>query len=152
MPVSHYVAKCRIAGAESMDKRPLPMKWRKAVEALLSFPTVGEAATAAGVSRRTLARWLSCPGFLDAYRAGAKTVYGRCLATLSTGATEAAEALRACLLSPRPADRIAAARVLLEQTHKARELFDLDTRLAALEAALASKNGTGHAMPFGRGV
>jgi hypothetical protein len=131
-----------------MDK-PLPMKWRKAVEALLSCPTVGEAATAAGVSRRTLGRWLLCPGFLDAYRTGAQTVYGRCLATLSTGATEAAEALRECLQSSRPADRIAAARALLEQTHKARELCDLESRLAELEATAASKDGNGHAPTTG---
>jgi hypothetical protein len=137
------------------NKRPLPPKKQKAVEALLSFPTIGEAATAAGVDRRTLCRWLSCPDFLDAYRDAAETVYRRCLSTLSTGATEAAETLRACLHATRDGDRIAAARALLDGAHKARELCDLETRLAALEAAVADKNGNDHATPFasnGRGV
>jgi hypothetical protein len=132
-----------------MDKQPLPLKWRKGVEALLSCPTVSDAATAAGVCRRTLDRWLSDPGFLAAYRGAAETVYSRCLATLSTGATEAAETLRACLQAPRPADRIAAAKALLDGAHKIRELCDVEARLAALEAAAARKNGSGQAMPLG---
>jgi hypothetical protein len=111
------------------------MKWRRAIEALLTHATITEAAVAAGISRRTLGRWLLCRPFIGAYRAGAQTVYERCLATLSVGSTEAAETLRAAQGSARPSDRIAAARVLLEQTHRIRELCDLEVRLADLEAA-----------------
>ena len=41
----------------------LTPKQHRALVALVSSPTVGEAAKAAGVSERTLARWLSDPAF-----------------------------------------------------------------------------------------
>ncbi len=47
----------------------LTVKQRVAIRALLRTPTVEEAAIAAGVTERTLRRWLGRPGFVAEYYA-----------------------------------------------------------------------------------
>ena len=60
------------------------------------------------------------------------------------GAEKALEALHGVLDddAARPSEKVAAARVLLDQAHRAAEALDWNARLAALERALEAREET----------
>ena len=99
-------------------------KREQAIAALLSAPSLGEAARLAGIGEATLRRWLREPDFATAYRAARRQalepVVGRHLAA-------AAESVQ-----------VRAAQILLEQAFRAVELMDLAERVEALEAREAA--------------
>ncbi len=57
------------------------------------------------------------------------------------GAEKALEALHGVLDddAARPSEKVAAARILLDQAHRAAEVLDLDERMSALEKALEAR-------------
>ena len=57
-----------------------------------------EAAKAAGISMRTLMRWLKLPDFQTAYREARRTAYSQAIAKLQQGATAAATILLKVML------------------------------------------------------
>jgi hypothetical protein len=78
---------------------------------------------------------------------------GRALGKLADGMADAGDVLRALLGAEiPPAVRLGACRTMLELGTKLRESVELESRLAALEATAAGKNGNGHATPIGRGA
>jgi hypothetical protein len=69
-------------------------KQEDAIAALLTQRNVEEAARAAGISVRTLLRWLKLPEFQTAYRQARRDAFGQATARLQQGASAAR--LRLC--------------------------------------------------------
>jgi len=108
-----------------------------AIAALLSQRNQEEAAKTAGVSKRTLNRWLSMPVFQAAYREARRAAMSQANARLQQAASAAVSALLKVLVDPStPASaRVRAADCVLARGNQGIENEDLDVRLAALERA-----------------
>jgi len=109
----------------------------QAIAALLMHPTVEAAATAAGVTKRTLTRWQREAEFAAAYREARREVVQQATTKLSASCVRAVETLDKIMdMETAPAtSRIMAARTVLEYAHRGLELDDLAVRVDALEAA-----------------
>jgi hypothetical protein len=105
----------------------------RAVAALLSAPSVEQAATRAGLSRATLCRWMREPDFQVALRAARREVVDATIGRPQAVTTEAVTALHEALTCQAPTVRVSAARALLEFSFRSVELMDLEDRIAALE-------------------
>lgn len=115
----------------------------RAVAGLLSTRTIAEAAETAGVGTRTLERWLSeDPAFITEYRSARRRVVEGAVSRLQDATTEAVECLKRNLDCGSPATEVRAALGILDQSIKAVEIYDLESRLAALEAR--EEGGDGH--------
>lgn len=113
----------------------------RALTALMCERTITAAATKAGCSERTLRRWLSSEPFALAFRAAARESVREATTALLACQLEAVSVLRAALVGGTPADRVRAARALLELGAKVTEI-DLDERLRQLEEEVRSWDGT----------
>lgn len=106
-----------------------------AVLALAQGQTNGQAATKAGVSTRTILRWLEDDDFRqeidDTRTALLRVAVGR----LAAGATLAVDALVDALATEKGQARVQAARTLLDACLKLRESLELEQRITALEAS-----------------
>lgn len=115
----------------------------RAVEALLAFGEVTRAADAVGVNRATIRRWRQTPAFDAALRAAeaeALDGVGRRLTRLSAAALDVIDQVLADAGAP-AALRIRAADLVLARLLQVRELVEIEDRLAALEAAVAAREG-----------
>jgi hypothetical protein len=112
-------------------------KMEAAIAALLSQRNQEEAAKTAGVSKRTLIRWLSLPVFQAAYREARRAAMSQANARLQQAASAAVSALLKVLVDPSTpaAARVRAADCVLARGNQGIENEDLDVRLAALERA-----------------
>ena len=112
-------------------------KQEAAIAALLSQRNQEEAAKTAGVSKRTLIRWLSLPVFQAAYREARRAAMSQANARLQQAASAAVSALLKVLVDPSTpaAARVRAADCVLARGNQGIENEDLDVRLAALERA-----------------
>ena len=106
-----------------------------AILALLTHPSIPEAAKAAQVSPKTLWRWMQREDFQAAYQRARREVVRRGLANLQEAVTEAVQTLRDVMADPKaPASaRVSAARTVLESALRAVEIEDLQKRLAEIE-------------------
>jgi transposase-like protein len=118
-------------------KPKLGSKQEAAVLALLSSKNVEEAARAAGVTPRTLYRWMNESEFDAAYRAARRQAYGQSISRLQQGSTAAATTLLKVMVdvATPPSTRVRAAEAVLNHAAKAIEIEDIDARLRELEAA-----------------
>lgn len=117
----------------------LTTKQRAAIAALLEGQTKGQAATAAGVGRQTVSRWLSEPAFAAALKDGGDAAVKLAavrLAALTEGAINAIAATVAAPTTPGASVRLRAADTLLGHVLKIREQADILERIAALEMRL----------------
>ena len=108
---------------------------RKYLVAVLEHATLEAAATALNLAPSTFRSRTSSPQFLEALREARRAAVRRAAAQLSHRACEAVSVLLAVLrddLAPHSV-RVSAARTILEQTHRAAELDDVEERVAALE-------------------
>lgn len=108
-----------------------------ALVALISEPTLREAANKAGISEATLWRWLQDPEFQEKYRTARRQAVSQSITQLQKISSEAVETLREVMNSKEtpPASRVTAARAVLEMSIKAVEVEDLAVRIEALEKA-----------------
>lgn len=115
----------------------LTPKQARAVAALLEQPTIGEAAAAASVNKRTLERWLALPCFRAALKTGQQTAIDTAARRLAGGMGKALDVLKEIMHDPdeRSSNRIRAAAVWLDQA-KLTELQEIEERLARLEERL----------------
>lgn len=103
--------------------------------------SVEEAATAAAVSARTVANWLTEQPFqarVDELRGG---MVARAAGKLADAMAEAADVLRALLKSDAEGIRLRAADRLTELGLKVAEVADLQKRLDQLEARFQAREG-----------
>jgi uncharacterized protein (UPF0147 family) len=116
----------------------------QAIAALMSQPTIGEAAQVAGVGVETLRLWLKDPAFCEAYRRERRAFMAAVGASLQRAATHAVAALEAITKDPEApaAARVSSARVILEMSARTTEIEDIDSRLSALERSAAERDGS----------
>ena len=117
----------------------LGRKAEAAIVALLAHPTMPEAAKAAGISETSLWRWLQRDDFRKKYRDAQDKVFDGALGSLQGASTEAVDCLKRNLTSGTASAEVQAAKVILEYTIKARELFGMEARITQLEAALKAR-------------
>ncbi len=114
----------------------LSRKQKKAIAALLSEATVEEAAAVAGISDRTIYRWLQ---FSDTFRHALAEAEAQAVAaaarSIAAGSFEAVSVLRSVANSPEAdnRERIAAANSLLSHTPKLRLLGSLESAIEELQ-------------------
>jgi hypothetical protein len=122
-----------MAGRKSM----LGRKQEETIAALLTQRNLDEAAKAAGISMRTLMRWLKLSEFQAAYREARRTAYSQAVAKLQQGATAAATTLLKVMLDQgTPASvKVRAAECVMNHSSKAIEIEDVEYRVAELERA-----------------
>jgi phage terminase small subunit len=105
------------------------------IAALLSCPTIAQAARTAGIAEVTAGRWLKAPSFQEAYRTARRHAVQHAIALTKKATSTAVETLEAIMQDPEaPASaRVSAAKAVLETALKGVELEDLESRIAALE-------------------
>jgi len=112
-----------------------PRKKDQAILALLTHPTIAEAADTAGVSEVTLWRWLKDQDFQQSYREATHQIVQQAISRLQQVSGEAVDVLREVMTdnTKPPSSRVAAARIVLDITLRSVELEDLEGRIEALE-------------------
>ncbi len=129
----------------SAKKHPggVTAKQEWAIGALLSQPSVKQAAEATPISYATLRRWLAHDErFREAYRDARRAVVEQATARLQSAAAQAVSVLLAVALNPdahEPA-RVGAARTILEFAYRGMEADDLANRIENLERLAAAVN------------
>ena len=118
-------------------------KEEAAIAALLAEPTIAGAAVKAGVSERTLVRWLQEPAFKTQYRAARRSLVESAVARLQQAASDAVDALSRNLSCGTPAVEVGAAKAILDQAIKGVELVDLVERVEQLEQVAATSEDRG---------
>ncbi len=121
----------------------LNRKQEQAIAALLSCPTIGEAARATGISESTLLRWLQQDEFQDHYREARREAIGQAIANLQKASSEAVKTLQDVMkdmTAPAPA-RVSAAKIVLDTAIKAVEIEDLAARVEELERFAEEERG-----------
>lgn len=115
-----------------------PRKKQEAIAALLTQPTIREAAKTAGVGEKTLWRWLQNQEFQEAYREAKRRVVEEGISKLQQVCGEAVKTLEEIMRNQEnpPSSRVTAARIILEMTIKAVEIDDLASRVEKLERTI----------------
>ena len=110
-------------------------KKEEAIIALLSQPSIDQAARVAGVGTRTLVRWMQTPEFKAAYHRARRDAFGQATARLQQASGAAVSTiLRIMLDKDAPvASRLRAAESVVDHAAKAIEIEDIEARVAALE-------------------
>ena len=105
-----------------------------AIAALISTRTTEEAAKQAGISVRTLIRWMKNPGFREEWLAIRRDSVSQATARLQKAAGSAAYILTKALVDPTvPPAILKAAQCVLEMALKGLHAEDFDIRLTKLE-------------------
>jgi hypothetical protein len=108
----------------------------EAIAALLTCPTIREAAASIGVNETTLVRWLNDSTFKAEYQRARRQVLESALAKLQAATGKAVDTLVRLLEGDSPNAACRAAALILEHAHKAQEWIDLSGRVEQLEATL----------------
>ena len=122
------------------------LRQKRAIEALLTTPNLTEAASVAGVSRKTLYKWLKQPAFQQALQQAeqeALAALQRRLVALGSGAADALE--QAMRPTEETRYRLRASDIVLGRLLQLRELVELEARIAALEQRLSGEGPGGEA-------
>jgi hypothetical protein len=106
-----------------------------AIVALLSEPTIAEAAGKVGIGERTLLRWLADPDFGTRYREARRRALDQAVSGLQQAAGKAVAVLVTIAedQTAPPAARVSAARTVLDQAFRGMEVLDLADRIEQLE-------------------
>lgn len=109
----------------------------KALAALLTEPTKGDAAKAAGISRRTLSKYLQDEDFKRAYNEAFESLIADATRVAQGSLSPAMVTLRQIMEDKKvnAAVRVQAARSILEYGMKLNEQYDIIERLKRLEEA-----------------
>ena len=114
-------------------EEPLDPQWDLAITALMAQPTIVRAAEVAGISERTLRRWLANPPFRRAYREECRRVLATATSRLVGLLGPATEALGRALTCGVPAVEARAALDVFKLVADGVRVEDLGARLDALE-------------------
>jgi hypothetical protein len=112
--------------------------------ALMTCPTVRQAAAQAGVSLSTAKRWLGQPQFKQAYVEARRQALGETLAYLQQAMLGAVARLQALLIdaTSTPMIQLGAAKALLDYGLRAAELEHVVERLERIETHFLTQKGT----------
>jgi len=112
-----------------------------ALQAVLSHPTLKDAAAAAGVGDATLWRYMNDPEFSRRLREARREAVGHAAARLQGGASEAVAVLRELITKEEapPAARITAARTVIDYSFRVIEQDELKARIEELERFILRK-------------
>lgn len=107
----------------------------KAIMALLTEPTVRQAAEKAGIGQATLFRWMQDPEFDEQYRTAKGLAFTQAINRLQQSTGKAVDTLNEVMDDgdAPPASRVSAAKTILELGIKVREQDEFEKRLAELE-------------------
>ena len=116
-------------------------KKEQAIAALLTSPTLTEAARACGIGETTLWRWLQDPDFAERYRQARKRALHIAINRLHRIASDAVTTLQVVAndANAPASSRVAAARVILETVLKMEEVEEIEARLTKIETMLGRK-------------
>jgi len=112
---------------------------RKAIAALLEYPTIEQVAEAIGVNPRTVYRWLDDADFRLALSQAEGEALDRVTRRLLILADKAIDAIEHVIDNPQyegASNKRLAAQAILDQVVKLRELRNIEARLADLEKAV----------------
>ena len=118
-------------------------KKEEAIAALLSQPTVEQAARAINVGTRTLVRWLQNPEIKQEYYKARRDAFGQATARFQQASGAAVMTPLKIMVDPNapPSTRVRAADSVLDHAAKAIEIEDIEARVAALEQANPRNGG-----------
>jgi len=112
-------------------------KLEQLIAALLVSPTIADAAKVAGIGDKTARRWLRDPDFAEQYRQARRSCMDQATAQLQQAMSESVETLREIQAGGESeAARVSAARTIIDNAIRSRELDDIAARLDALESAM----------------
>ena len=117
-------------------KQELSNRQKAVLSYFLEGATVAQASENAGVTERTIYRWLNEPGFKAELKAGEQAVLERTTRRLLALTETALDSLEQVLSEPAARGssvRLRAVQVALEQLLKFRDVFDIEERLSRLE-------------------
>jgi hypothetical protein len=119
----------------------LSAKQEAALSAVLSHPTLKEAALAAGISETTLWRYMQDGEFSKRLREARRDSVSHAVIRLQKASSEAVTVLRDLMMKEDapPAARISAARTVLDYSMRAVETDDLRARIEELEDFIRDK-------------
>ncbi|TEB08635.1 hypothetical protein Psch_02201 [Pelotomaculum schinkii] len=119
----------------SGGKPKITRKMEAAIAALLTAPTIAEAAAAVGVHEQTLWRWLQQEEFQGRYREAKRQAVAQAVARLQQATTKAVDTLEEVMDDDlaTPSSRVTAAKTVLDAAFKGIELDDLAARVDELE-------------------
>lgn len=109
--------------------------------AMLTAPTMKQAADQAGIGETTLFRWLKISEFEQAYRQARRQALDQSISRLQQAASHAVSTLQDVMgdeTAPH-SSKVSAARAILDISFKAFELDDLGARIETLERQLESR-------------
>lgn len=109
------------------------------MEALLTTTSMTKAAEAAGVSRRTVKRYLADADFSEEYEDRRKTLVKEAAAALQHSLSAAVDTLYEIVSTGSASERLSASRMILEYGLRYTELHDLAARLVAVEEVLKDR-------------
>ena len=114
----------------------LTNKQESLIAALLTYPTIAQAAKAVGISEATAGRWLKESAFQGAYREARRQALDRAMVMLEQGMLSAVAVVRTVMTAPDTpaATKVRAAMGILEMGLRAFELGEIEARIRALEA------------------
>ena len=117
------------------NRNKLSRNQEKALAALLSQPSVHDAAQAVGVGERTLWRWLQANDFKEAYRKARSQLVSRAIAHIQAGMGDAVRTLKDIIADKNapPTVRVSAAKAMIDFGMKGIEIEDLEYRVSELQ-------------------
>lgn len=114
-----------------------------AVVSMLAYPSLADAAKAVGISERALRNWSSRPDFVESVRLLRQQILSQGATRLTALVSDAIETLREALKAKKAADRVRAARSILEFQERL-DKGRLEERIATLEKELAARKPQGN--------
>jgi hypothetical protein len=109
----------------------------KAIIALLTEPTLKQAAKTIGINESTLWRWMQEDEFKKQYSSAKKMAVSQAISRMQQICGRAVEVLQEVMddpVAPAPS-RVTAAKTIIEMTLRAVEIEDLEERITQLEQA-----------------
>lgn len=120
----------------------LPPKKKRAIEALTTCGNITQAAEVSGITRDTLYRWMQEPAFQEAMKNAEREALRELSRRLVELAQQATSTLQEVMTHPQspPNARVQAARAVLDNLLRLREMIDFENRISHLEEEIINVN------------
>ena len=117
------------------NSEKLTPKQQVAIGALLTNSTIALAAVASRTSERTLFRWLNLDHFNAAFAATRQQIVNQALSRTQGAMSKAIDTLLVVMEDPEApvSTKVSSAKIILNIGTRAREIADIETRLADIE-------------------